>query len=366
MDNEITKKLLSNLKKDKRFTARVGTEISSVSAMPSGILEFDEVVTGIGGIPRGKITQIWGPYESGKSTLAGQIAATMQSRNDNPYGGTVALIDTESKFCPEWWEAWGVDMGRLIIPEFRFGEEAYYAIRKLIGEVDLIVLDSLANMLSKEEAVRDDAKQRLGNEARMNEVEWRRIVNGTLEQDGFGKIKGQQSVKLGDTQTAVVVINQVRANIGVSYGPKESRKGGKIIDHVSSMIIRVDKLGTAKERDEWGGTLRQKTRLRCERNNFGPSLRECTLWLNAKEHRFEMMDASFIVNLGVSKNLLEKRGPWIYLLEDENIKFQGTDSFVEYLETPEGADLKEQIIGTIEVEVEPYEKTDTEEEGLVI
>jgi len=344
--SDYVEKLLNDFRKSKVFASKhlhTANETPKVNVIPTGLDELDHAVLSIGGIPRGRATQLWGPYESGKSTLAGFIVSQMQKRDDNVFDGTAALFDSEGKFVNTWWDEWGVDSSKLLIGDFSTGEEAYAQIRALIGKVDIIILDSIAGLVSQEEAARDiDSAQRLGSSARMNESELTRVVNGTLRKDGKGKLH-ENSIALKDSPTALIFINQIRANIGMLWGRSEKRKGGHSLDHLSSLILRIDKIGIDKDRDRHGGVKRQKVRIRCERSNFSPSMRSCDYWLNLVTKKFEPIDGSFIVNMGIDIGLIENRGAWYYSDIFPEGKLHGMESVNDWLNTEEGKVFAEKI-----------------------
>lgn len=362
-DEKYVNSLLKEFEK-KNFEVSRASEMPDVEVIPTGLEELDTKVIGIGGIPRGKITQIWGPYASGKSTLTAQVAANMQ-KGKNYYNGTILVIDTEGKFDHEWWTKWEVDTSKVIKPDFTCGEEAYSIVREAIGKVDLVFMDSIASLVTRVAASREYGKpQKIANQALMNEDELNLIVNGGLDKKG-----NRLTTPLRNSKTALVFINQIRSNIGVMYGPTEKRKGGHSLDHLCSLILRIDDLKRKDLRteDDWGGVIVKKIRIKCNRNNFGPPDRVCDVWLDTKNCKFDSDIGSFLVNTGEMRGILERRGAWLYCAwfdEDEkgDRKLQGTDKFMDFIEHhKKGQELKTQILNTEEVGEKDENKESKEE-----
>lgn len=351
---------LETLKKDKRFSdkIRVATEKPQVKVLPTGVEELDSVVLGLGGLPRGKIVTLWGPYMCGKSTLVAQIIANMHKNNLGVYGGTVALFDSEDKFDSTWWEEWGVDMNRVLLADFDCGEEAFDQMMLLFGKVDVIVLDSIATLSSKEKATRGSSKIRMGAEARMISEKIKDVKNGTFEiNKTTGTISKPKTPKLGSTDTILIVINQVRANIGVMFSGKDTLPGGNINKHLQSVLVRMDIIGYGKDRDNYGGIKRQKIRMKCERNHYAPPFRSCDVWLDVEKKKFETVNISYILNIAIDKGLVKKKGSWLNSEYFPNGKLQGTQQFVEFLASKEGEEMRSQL---------GIEAPQIEEEDLII
>jgi len=334
---------------------RRASDFPNVEVIPTGIEELDSVVLGIGGLPRGHITTLWGPYECGKSTLVGAVVANMHKHNLGKYGGTIAVFDSEGKFYPDWWKQWGVDLERLLMFKFTCGEEAFDQMMQLFGKVDMIVLDSIASLVSREKATRQaDEKERIGSEARMIRDKIMDVKNGTYTRHAkTRKITGINTPKLGDTDTVLVIINQVRANIGMIYGPKDRMPGGNINKHLQSLLIRMDIIGYGKDRDAQGGIKLQKVRIRCERNHYAPPRRYAEVWLDVEKPAFETVNSSYLTNMAEDKGIIERRGSWIYSKDIPEEKIQGSEKFIEFLNTPEGEALKKQILGDVVLKEDP-------------
>lgn len=354
------KNIIEELKKDKRFSKRdirLASEVPDVNVLPTGIPELDSVVLGLGGLPKGKIITLWGPYMCGKSTMVGQIVANMQKNNLGTYGNTAAVLDSEGKFDPNWWKLWGVDLSKVVVLDAICGEDAFDQIMMLFGKVDIVVLDSIATLASKEKVTRGDGKIRMGAEARMQTEKLKDVKNGTYVKNAKGQITSVRTPKLGDTETVFIVINQVRDNIGVMYGKKDTMPGGKINKHLQSLLIRMDVVGYAKERDAFGGITRQKVRLRCERNHYAPPMRECDVWLNVEDMHFEMVDASFILNYAIDQEVVTRKGSWIYHESLPKGKIRGNVEFLKFLNTDAGEAIKSQLgdltIPEVVIEEEP-------------
>ena len=343
--DEYVEKLLKAIGKGKDVDPkafRVSNEYEKIEVIPTGIDDLDHAVIGNGGIPRGRMTEIWGGYGGGKTTLAGQIVANMHSEDVKTYfEGTVLFIDAEGKFDPTWWEKWGVNTNKVIVSNnFDYGEEAYLHMQRFIDKVDIIILDSVASLTCKEELERGlEDNQRMAPNARMHGTWIPKIVNG-----GLDKKSGEQTgIALRNSKTAVIMINQVRANTGVVYGPQEKRYGGKALDHHVALMLQVGNKGADKERDQYKGITKQKIGIRCTKNNFAPPLRETELMLDVVNCRFESIGSMVALNRAIEKNLIEKRGAWLYSEHFPEEKLHGAEKFYEFLETEEGEKLTELI-----------------------
>jgi len=358
--NDYVDDILKEFDKDKQFVGkiRLANTMPNIEVIPTGIEELDHVVIGLGGIPRGRITTMWGPTGCGKSTLSGHIVANMQKNNYGLFGGgTAAVFDSEGKFDPTWWEKWGVDSNKVFKMDFDYGEEAYDQMMKLFDKVDIILLDSFGALLSLEGAT---GSEKIAPQARMHTKKIMEILNGTLEQDKYGNIKGRLTPKLSETKTAVIFLNQERENFGVMFGKRSRMPEPKASKHLRSLLLRMDVIAYGKEKDKYGGPILHKMRIRADRNNFAPPLRSCDIWLNLEEIRFETVGISFIINIGEDKGLLERRGAWIYSNELPEGKIHGSEKLWEYFQTPEGEELMNKILDKKKIEVR-----DIEEEKII-
>jgi recombination protein RecA len=295
---------------------RTGSTISKIDVIPSGIHDFDKNVLGLGGFPRGRVIELGGKPSSGKTSLAEHIIAAVQKS-----GGTAVYYNLEGTYDPIWGAKAGIDNDKLIQPETRWGEEVFDQITNLLGVVDVIVLDSLARLRSKDIVTRtmDDGKKVAAN-AGMNEMGFGHIVSGTYEKNG--KIK---TPKISNTKTFILVINQVRDNIGVVYGSPTKTPGGWACQH--DFTIRLDLSNPRYEKD--GDYHKQRIKIKCIKNKLAPPLRECEFYLT-EQNELQQDEISIILNEAIDKGIVEQRGVWLYSKYFEDAKLHGKNKFEEW------------------------------------
>jgi recombination protein RecA len=274
-----------------------------IEAIPTGSLALDHAL-GIGGVPRGRIIEIYGPESSGKTTLATHIIAEAQK-----LGGTCAFVDAEHAFDPNYAEALGTDIDNLLISQPDTGEQALNITDMLVrsGALDVIVIDSVSALVPEAELEGDMGDSHVGLQARLMSQALRKLA-GTINR----------------TKTALIFINQIRMKIGVMFGSPETTSGGRALKFYSSVRMDIRRIGAVKDGKDVIGN---RTRVRVKKNKVAPPFREA---------EFDIIYGSGIsslgelIDIGTEYDIIEKRGSW-YSYEDDTIA-QGREATVEWLE----------------------------------
>ena len=275
----------------------------NVEAIPTGSLALDAAL-GIGGVPKGRIIEIYGPESSGKTTLALHILAEAQKR-----GGEVAFVDAEHALDPVYAAALGVDTDNLLVSQPDTGEQALEITDALVrsGAVDAVVVDSVAALVPKQEIEGEMGDTFVGLQARLMSQALRKLA-GTISK----------------TNCVVIFINQLRMKIGVMYGNPETTTGGNALKFYASVRLDVRKVEAIKE---GGNIIGSKTRVKAVKNKVAPPFREAF---------FDIMYGQGIskwgelVDLAVQMEIIQKSGSW-FSMGDERIG-QGKDSVKTYLQ----------------------------------
>ena len=291
---------------------RLGDDIPvNVEAISTGSLSLD-LALGIGGVPRGRIVEIYGPESSGKTTLALHILASAQKT-----GGEVAFIDVEHALEPAYARALGVDIDSLLISQPDTGEQALEITEQLVrsGALDVVVVDSVAALLPRSELEGEMGESSVGVIARLMSQALRKLA-GTVSR----------------TNCIVVFINQLREKIGVMYGNPETTPGGRALKYFSSVRIDVRRIETLKVGGEMIGN---RTRAKIVKNKVAPPFKEAEFDIIYGEGISKIGE---IVDLGVKLDLIDKAGAW-YTYGD--VRVQGRDSMKEFL--LEHPDVSDQI-----------------------
>ena len=284
----------------------------NVEAIPTGSLALDAAL-GIGGVPKGRIIEIYGPESSGKTTLALHILAEAQKR-----GGEVAFVDAEHALDPVYAAALGVDIDNLLVSQPDTGEQALEITDALVrsGAVDAVVVDSVAALVPKQEIEGEMGDTFVGLQARLMSQALRKLA-GTINK----------------TNCVVIFINQLRMKIGVMYGNPETTTGGNALKFYASVRLDVRRIEAIKE---GGNVIGNKTRVKVVKNKVAPPFKEAV---------FDIMYGqgiskwSELIDLAVQMEIIQKSGSW-FSMGEERIG-QGKDSVKAFLQ--ERPELAEQV-----------------------
>ena len=317
MDDNKSKALAAALSQiEKQFgkgsIMRLGdTEVAEdIQAVSTGSLGLD-IALGIGGLPRGRVIEIYGPESSGKTTLTLSVIAQMQKM-----GGTAAFIDAEHALDPQYAQKLGVNVGELLISQPDTGEQALEIADMLVrsGSVDIVVVDSVAALVPKAEIEGEMGDSHMGLQARLMSQALRKLT---------GNIKR--------TNTMVIFINQIRMKIGVMFGNPETTTGGNALKFYASVRLDIRRTGAIKRGDEVIGS---ETRVKIVKNKVAPPFKQAEFDILYGEG---ISREGEILELGSDLKIVEKAGAW-YSYNGEKIG-QGKDNSREYLkEHPEEAD----------------------------
>lgn len=289
-----------------------------IEAISTGSLGLD-IALGIGGLPKGRIVEIYGPESSGKTTLTLQVIAECQKN-----GGTAAFIDAEHALDPSYAEKLGVNVDDLLVSQPDTGEQALEITDMLVrsASVDIIVIDSVAALTPKAEIEGDMGDTHVGLQARLMSQALRKLT-----------------ANIKRSNTLVIFINQIRMKIGVMFGSPETTTGGNALKFYASVRLDIRRIGSIKKGEEILGS---ETRVKVVKNKVAPPFKmtEFDILYNEGISR-----ESEVINLGVQLNLVEKSGAW-YSYKQEKIG-QGKDNARMYLkENPKICAEIEKLIRT--------------------
>jgi len=273
-----------------------------VEAVSTGSLGLD-IALGIGGLPRGRVVEIYGPESSGKTTLTLEVIAEIQ-RN----GGTAAFVDAEHALDPVYAEKLGVNVNDLLVSQPDTGEQALEITDMLVrsGAVDVVVVDSVAALTPKAEIEGEMGELQVGLHARLMSQALRKLT---------GNIKR--------SNTIVIFINQIRLNIGVMFGSPETTTGGNALKFYSSVRLDIRRIGAIKNGEEVVGN---QTRVKVVKNKVAPPFREAEFEIMYGEG---ISREGEIIELGAAQNIIDKAGAW-YSYKGERIG-QGKENVREFL-----------------------------------
>lgn len=346
MDENKSKALnaaLSQIEKQfgKNTVMRLGDNtVQAVEAISTGSLTLD-IALGIGGLPKGRIIEIYGPESSGKTTMTLQAIAECQKA-----GGTCAFIDAEHALDPQYARKLGVDIDNLLVSQPDNGEQALEIADMLVrsGAIDMIVVDSVAALTPRAEIEGEMGDSHMGLQARLMSQALRKITGNAKR-----------------SNCMVIFINQIRMKIGVMFGSPETTTGGNALKFYASVRLDIRRVGQVKEGDEIIGS---ETKVKVVKNKMAPPFKEALfqiLYGKGVNHLGELVD------LAVQQNIVQKAGAW-YSYQGDKIG-QGKNNTIRHLEEhPELAKgieaiIREQLLTT--GQAAPVEDKDEEEFDLL-
>ncbi len=311
-----------------------GSAARDIEAVSTGSIGLD-VALGIGGLPKGRVVEIYGPESSGKTTLTLQVVAEAQK-----IGGTAAFVDAEHALDPQYAEKLGVNVDELLVSQPDTGEQALEITDMLVrsGAVDVIVVDSVAALTPKAEIEGEMGDSHVGLQARLMSQALRKLT---------GNIKRSNAM--------VIFINQIRMKIGVMFGSPETTTGGNALKFYSSVRLDIRRIGAIKKADEVIGN---QTRVKVVKNKVSPPF---------KLAEFEILYGQGIsregeiIELGVQHGMIDKAGSW-YSYGDDRIG-QGKENVREFLKT--NPDIAAEIEHKIRARLLPDTVTVTEDDEAV-
>lgn len=306
-----------------------------ISAISTGSLGLD-VALGIGGLPKGRVVEIYGPESSGKTTLTLQVIAQAQRQ-----GGTAAFVDAEHALDPIYAEKLGVNVNDLLVSQPDTGEQALEITDMLVrsGAVDVVIVDSVAALTPKAEIEGDMGDTHVGLQARLMSQALRKLT-----------------ANIKRSNTLVVFINQIRMKIGVMFGNPETTTGGNALKFYSSVRLDIRRIGAIKKGDE---VLGNETRVKVVKNKVAPPFKEAIFDILYGEGTSREGE---IIDLGVKLNLVEKAGAW-YSYSGKRIG-QGKDNVRQFLK--ENPDMANEIDSKIRAQllVKPNQQPVKEEDAV--
>jgi len=294
-----------------------------IQVVSTGSLGLD-IALGVGGLPRGRVVEIYGPESSGKTTLTLSVIAEMQK-----LGGTAAFIDAEHALDPQYASKLGVDIEQLLISQPDNGEQALEIADMLVrsGSVDVVVVDSVAALVPKAEIEGEMGEPQMGLQARLMSQALRKLT-----------------ANIKRSNTLVIFINQIRMKIGVMFGNPETTTGGNALKFYASVRIDIRRVGSIKKGEEVIGS---ETRAKVVKNKVAPPFRNAEFDILYGEG---ISREGEVIELGVTHRIIEKSGSW-YTYGKDRIG-QGKDNAREYLkEHPEAAqEIESKIRAVLNVE----------------
>ena len=282
---------------------RLGSkEIVPIAVIPTGAISFDAAL-GVGGFPRGRVVEIFGPESSGKTTIALQVVAQAQKT-----GGMAAFVDAEHALDPAYAKKLGVDVDNLLVSQPDYGEQALEITEALVrsGAIDVLVVDSVAALVPKAELDGEMGDSHMGLQARLMSQALRKLT-GTVSK----------------SRTCLIFINQIREKIGVMFGNPETTTGGRALKFYSSVRVDIRRIAAIKEGDIMIGS---RTKVKVVKNKVAAPFREAEFDILYGEGISREGD---LLDLAVNNNLLEKSGAW-YSYKGERIG-QGRENARQFL-----------------------------------
>ncbi|MDP3339678.1 recombinase RecA [Frigidibacter sp.] len=276
--------------------------VMEIEATSTGSLGLD-IALGIGGLPKGRIIEIYGPESSGKTTLTLHVVAEEQKK-----GGVCAFVDAEHALDPQYARKLGVNLDELLISQPDTGEQALEIVDTLVrsGAVSLVVIDSVAALTPKAELEGDMGDMQMGSQARLMSQAMRKLT-----------------ASIGRSNCMVIFINQIRMKIGVMFGSPETTTGGNALKFYASVRLDIRRIGSIKDRDEVVGN---STRVKVVKNKVAPPFKQVEFDIMYGEGISKVGE---IIDLGVKAGIVEKSGAW-YSYGDERIG-QGRENAKQFL-----------------------------------
>ncbi len=291
-------------------------QVVEVEAIPTGSISLD-IALGIGGLPRGRIVEIYGPESSGKTTLALHVLAQAQKR-----GGTGAFVDAEHALDPTYARKLGVEVESLLISQPDTGEQALEIADTLVrsGAIDVVVIDSVAALTPRAELEGEMGDSHVGLQARLMSQALRKLTGS-----------------ISKSNCMVIFINQIRMKIGIMFGNPETTTGGNALKFYSSVRLDIRRIGAIKDRDEVVGN---QTRVKVVKNKVAPPFKVVEFDIMYGEG---VSRTGELIDLGVRAGVVEKSGSW-FSYEDQRIG-QGRENAKQFLrDHPDIAETIEQAI----------------------
>ena len=280
---------------------------TNIDVIPTGNILIDRAL-GVGGVPRGRIVEIYGPESSGKTTLTLTIIAQAQKR-----GGLAAFIDVEHALDPKYAQRLGVNLDDLLVSQPSSGEEALRICETLVrsNALDVIVLDSVAALVTKQELEGEIGDSTVGTQARLMSAAMRKLT-----------------ALIAKARTCCIFTNQIREKIGVMFGNPETTPGGKALKFYSSVRMDIRRIGAIKQTD--GTVTGNRTRVKVVKNKVAPPFTEAEFDIMYNEG---ISNVGSLIDIALEKGVLEKRGSW--LSYKGNQLAQGRDAAKEALKADE-------------------------------
>jgi len=308
-----------------------------VEVIPTGAISLDAAL-GVGGVPRGRVIELFGPEAAGKTMLALSIVAEAQRM-----GGVAAFVDAEHALDVSFARKLGVDIDNLLVSQPDSGEEALEITDTLVrsGAIDILVVDSVAALVPKAELEGDMGDSHMGLQARLMSQALRKLT-GSVQKAG----------------TTVIFINQLRMKIGVMFGSPETTTGGRALNFYSSVRLDIRGIGTIKDSDEVIG---RRTRVKVVKNKVAPPFREAEFDIMFRGDDVGISREGDLLDLGVNRGFVEKSGTWFSYggdrlgqgRENARIFLRENDELCTRLETEVRLSLKLKVAGAEAPAVEP-------------
>jgi recombination protein RecA len=309
-----------------------GGPAKDIEVVSTGSLGLD-IALGVGGLPRGRVVEIYGPESSGKTTLTLHVIAEAQK-----LGGTCAFVDAEHALDPQYAQKLGVDVDNLLVSQPDTGEQALEITDMLVrsGAVDVVVVDSVAALTPKAEIEGEMGDSHMGLQARLMSQALRKLT---------GNIKR--------SNTMVIFINQIRMKIGVMFGNPETTTGGNALKFYASVRLDIRRIGAIKKGDEVIGN---QTRVKVVKNKVSPPFRQAEFEILYGEGISRLGE---VIDLGVAGNIIDKSGSW-YSYKGDRIG-QGKENVRQFLK--ENPEIAKEVEATVRTQLLPSKFAESDEDA---